>query len=181
MKQAAALATPIATLGAVQMLGASQTTPWPTIGANFVDVQFWLTIFIVALAGAFGGVSYELLLRGGAIELPHRVKPGTGGRSYGSAPVENLIALGILGRALVGAGAGLSVLLFVGPSNGHTAIALGVTSGAAAPAMIRLMRKRFISLAEALSTIRGGSRTAQARGQTEPPLATPRRVKVVAA
>ena len=54
MKQAAALATPIATLGAVQMLGASQTTPWPTIGANFVDVQFWLTIFIVALAGAPG-------------------------------------------------------------------------------------------------------------------------------
>jgi hypothetical protein len=178
MKQAAALATPIATIGAVQYLGASQTTPWPTIGGDFLDLQFWLTIVIVALAGAFGGVSYELLLRGGAIELPHRVKPGTGGRSYGSAPVENLIALGILGRAFVGAAAALSALLFVGPNSGHTAIALGVTSGAAAPAMIRLMRKQLLSMAEALSTLRGSARAPQGRGQAE---TAPRPVKALAA
>jgi hypothetical protein len=171
----------VARFTAVQMLAASQTTPWSTIGGDFLDVQFWLTVFIVALAGAFGGASYELLLRGGAIELPHRVKPGTGGRSYGSAPVENLIALGILGRALVGAAAALSVLLFVGPSSGHAAMGLGVTSGAAAPAMIRLMRKQLLSAAEALSTLRGSSRAPQGRGQTGLPLAAPRPVKAVAA
>ena len=96
MKQAAALATPIATLGAVQMLAASQTTPWSTIGGDFLDVQFWLTVFIIALAGAFGGAS-----------------------------------------------------------SGHAAMGLGVTSGAAAPAMIRLMRKQLLSAADALSTLRG--------------------------
>ncbi len=175
MKQAAALATPIATLGAVQLFGASQTAPWSKINGDFLDVQFWLAIVIFALAGAFGGVSYELLLRGGAIELPHRVKQGTGGRSYGSAPVEHLIALGIVGRALVGAAAGLSVLLFVGPSNGHTAIALGVTSGAAAPAMIRLMRKQLLSMAEALSTM---SRSPQGKAEA---VSGPRPVKAVAA
>jgi hypothetical protein len=50
------------------------------------------------LGGAFGGVSYELLLRGGAIELPHRVKPDSGGRSYSHAPPETLVALGTMNR-----------------------------------------------------------------------------------
>src|SRR3979411_3048274 len=103
MKQAAALATPIATLGAVQLFGASQTAPWSKINGDFLEVQFWLAIVIVALAGAFGGVSYELLLRGGAIELPHRVKQGTGGRSYGMAPGEDLMALRMPGGAPVDA------------------------------------------------------------------------------
>jgi hypothetical protein len=101
MKHAATVAlsaSPVVTFGAWQMLGSSATPQWSAIGADLVDGRFWLTVVVMLLGGAFGGVSYELLLRGGAIELPHRVKPDSGGRSYSHAPPETLVALGTMNR-----------------------------------------------------------------------------------
>src|SRR5690242_11014897 len=103
-------ASPLVTFGAMQMFGSSGTRQPPTVTDDFMSPRFWLTIVVVLLGGAFGGVSYELLLRKGAIELPHRVKPDAPGRSFTHAPAETLIALGIVGRALVGSAAALSVL-----------------------------------------------------------------------
>jgi hypothetical protein len=50
--------------GALQMLGSSATPQWSAIGIDLVDARFWLSVVVMLLGGAFGGVSYELLLRG---------------------------------------------------------------------------------------------------------------------
>jgi hypothetical protein len=156
MKHAAALAvssSPLVTFGALQMLGSAQTPQWPALADDFLNLHFWLTMLVVFVGGAFGGISYELLLRGGAIELPHRVRPGAVGRSFTHAPPESLIATGIVGRAMVGAAAALAVLLVAAPSTAQAAIAVSVTSGAAAPAVIRVMRRHLLAAAEALSRV----------------------------
>jgi hypothetical protein len=176
MRTAAAVAvssSPIVTFGALQLLGSSQVPRWPAVADEFADPRFWLTIVIMLLAGAFGGVAYELLLRKGAIELPHRVRLDMGGRTYSHAPHECLIALGTLGRGFVGAAAAMTVLLVVAPSNAHAAIALGVTSGAAAPAVIRLMGKQLLFAADALARLRERSRASAS--ETEEAPAPPRR------
>jgi len=152
MKQAAvAIGSPFATFGALQLLSASQVPQWPSVAADFGTSGLWVTVLALMICGAFGGVAYELLLRGGTIELPHRVRPDSVGRNFTHAPAESLIALGVVGRALVGAAAALSVLLVVAPSSAHATLALGVTAGAAAPALIRLMRRQLLFAADALS------------------------------
>src|SRR5205085_11024412 len=77
MKQTAAVAfsaSPLVGFGALQMLGSGATPQWSGITDDFLSPRFWLTIVIMLLGGAFGGMAYELLLRGGALELPHRVR-----------------------------------------------------------------------------------------------------------
>jgi hypothetical protein len=157
----AAGSSPIVTFGALQLLGASQSPRWTGIGDELGDPRTWLTLVLMLIAGAFGGVAYELLLRKGAIELPHRVtRRSIGRRRYAHAPAETLIALGTLGRALVGSAAAMCVLLVVAPTNAHSAIAFGVTAGAAAPAVIRLMRKQLLFAADAIERLKDASRSA---------------------
>src|SRR4051812_41661837 len=124
MKHAAAVAigsSPFVTFGALQVLGASQTPRWGEVADDLLNGRFWLTLAIILLSGAFGGISYELLLRKGAIELPHRVRRRAGDRRrYGGESVENLIALGILGRGIVGASAAAAALIVLAPSNAHS-------------------------------------------------------------
>jgi hypothetical protein len=170
MRTAAAVAvgsSPVLTFGALQLLGSSQAPQWSAISDDFFNPRFWVTLVVLLVSGAFGGVSYELLRRGGAVELPHRVRPDRGGRTFQHAPHDSLIALGIVGRAIVGASAAAAVLMVVAPSTAHSAIALGVTSGAAAPALIRLMRKQLLFAADALSRLSGDSR-AQDRAAVRP-------------
>ena len=147
------------TIGALQLLGGPQTPQWSSIADDFFSPRFWFTLLVLLISGAFGGVSYELLLRGGTIELPHRVRPGHGGRTFHHAPRNSLIALGIVGRSIVGASAAAAVLMVVAPSTAHSAVALGVTAGAAAPALIRLMRKQLLFAADALSRLGGEHRS----------------------
>jgi hypothetical protein len=164
MKHAAvAIGSPFATFGALQLLGASQVPQWPSVAADFASPGLWVTILALVVAGAFGGVAYELLLRGGTIELPHRVRPDAVGRNYTHAPAESLIALGVVGRALVGSAAAVSVLLVVAPTSAHATLALGITSGAAAPALIRLMRRQLLFAADALSRVQRQPQTSAAR------------------
>jgi hypothetical protein len=171
MKHAAAVAlgsSPIVTLGALHVLGNAQPPHWSVQANEFLTLAFWLTILVALAGGAFGGISYEVLLRGGAIELPHRVRADNPGRAYTHAPAENLIALGIVGRALVGAAAAMTVLLVIEPGNGHLSIALSVTSGAAAPAVIRLMRRQLLAAANAFSRRADDPRASQARADAGP-------------
>lgn len=149
-------ASPLVTFGAMHMFGSSATPQAPTVTDDFMSVRFWLTIVVMLLGGAFGGVSYELLLRKGAIELPHRVHTHAAGRNYSHAPAETLIALGIVGRALVGSAAALCVLMVASPATGHAALALSVTAGAAAPALIRLMKRQLLVLCNVLDRFNQG-------------------------
>jgi hypothetical protein len=170
MKQVAALAlgsSPIVTFGALQILSGPQTPHWAAVSDDFFNPRFWLTVVVLLIAGAFGGISYELLLRGGAIELPHRVRPDAVGRKYTHAPAESLIATGFVGRGVVGASAALSVLLVLAPSSAHAALALGVTSGAAAPALIRLMRRQLMFAADLLTRMQREPRDPQPRAESE--------------
>jgi hypothetical protein len=182
MRNVAAVAigsSPVLTFGALQLLGSSQPTPWSGIADDFLNLRFWFSLTVVLLCGAFGGVAYELLLRGGAIELPHRVRADDG-KQYSHAPARTLIALGIVGRAIVGAAAAVTLLFVVAPTTAHSAIAMSVTAGAAAPAMIRLMRKQLLFAADAMSRFSRESRTREAAPQPEsaPP---PRPVAAAAA
>src|SRR5207237_8382521 len=155
-------ASPLVGFGALQMLGSGATPQWSGITDDFLSPRFWLTIVIMLLGGAFGGMAYELLLRGGAIELPHRVREEEVGRKYTHAPADTLIALGILGRGLVGAAAAVTILVVTAPTSAHAAIALSVTSGAAAPALIRLMRRQLMIVADVLGRMNRSERSSNA-------------------
>jgi hypothetical protein len=170
MRHAAALAlgsSPLVTFGALQLLGSPQPVQWTGVANDLVDGRFWLTLVVMALAGAFGGVAYELLLRKGAVELPHRLTTRTARRRSSHAPPEHVFVLGTLGRALVGAAAAMTVLLVVSPSTAHGAVALGVTAGAGAPAVIRLMKKQLMFAADALQRLSHAPRKQQPAA-TEP-------------
>ena len=170
MKHTAAVAmgaSPIVTFGALQLMGSSATPQWSAIADDLLSGRFWLTVLVMLIGGAFGGISYELLLRGGAIELPHRVKPDEVGHNYTHAPAETLIAVGTVGRGLVGAAAAISVLLVASPATAYAALALAVTSGAAAPAIIRLMRKQLMFAADVLGRVSRTERTQQQAAATE--------------
>ena len=174
MKQSAAVAfsaSPLVGFGALQMLGTGAAPQWSGIVDDFLSPRFWLTILIMLVGGAFGGMAYELLLRGGAIELPHRVREEEVGRKYTHAPADTLIALGILGRGLVGAAAAVTILMVTAPTSAHAAIALSVTSGAAAPALIRLMRRQLMIVADVLGRAGRSERSSSsssARNETAP-------------
>lgn len=162
MKTAAAVAigsSPVLTFGALQLLGTSQPTQWAAITGDFLDLRFWFTLWVMMMCGSFGGIAYELLLRGGAIELPHRVRVTNPGRASRHGPTETLFSLGIVGRAIVGAAAAATVLLVIAPSTAQSAIALGVTAGAAAPALIRLMRKQLLFAADAMARLQRDSKS----------------------
>jgi hypothetical protein len=172
MRNAATLAlgaSPIVTFGALQMFGTPQPSQWSEIADAFMNVHFWLTVAVILVGGGFGGVSYELLLRKGAIELPHRVQAETVGRNHSHVPAETLVAFGIVGRAMVGAAAAMCVLLVATPSTPHGVIALSVTAGAAAPALIRLMRKQLLVAANVLDRLnQGGRETRPAQATRQP-------------
>jgi hypothetical protein len=82
---------------------------------------------------------------------------------------------------MVGAAAAATVLLVVAPSSAQSAIALGVTAGAAAPAVIRLMRKQLLFAADALSRMNRETRSADSSRVAEPTRPVPTRVPAPAA
>ena len=175
MRNVAAVAvgsSPVLTFGALQLLGSGQTSQWSGITDDFMNLRFWFSLMIVLLCGAFGGIAYELLLRGGAIELPHRVRAEEAKR-YTHAPAHTLIALGIFGRAIVGAAAALTLLFVVAPTTAHSAIAMSVTAGAAAPAMIRLMRKQLMFAADLMSRMTRESAKKESPAAVAPVAPTP--------
>ena len=94
MKQSAAVAfsaSPLVGFGALQMLGTGAAPQWSGIVDDFLSPRFWLTILIMLVGGAFGGMAYELLLRGGARspspERRGRCVPGSIPRSTNSMPM----------------------------------------------------------------------------------------------
>jgi|SRR5579859_4902449 len=141
---AAAGSSPLLTLGAIQFIHPS-AADWAAVAAGFLDPQFWFTLAVMFVFGAFGGVSYELLLLKGVIELPHR-----GDTSAADLANPHLVSLGIVGRAIVGAAAAGAMLLITSPNTPQTAVALAITSGIGSQALIRLLRKQLVAATKAL-------------------------------
>lgn len=130
----------------MQLFGSTSTPHFADVTGDFLSPTFWVTILVVALGGAFGGISYELMLRKGSIELPHGVQADAAtAKTCPHSPAEPTIALGIVGRALVGSAASVSALMVFTPSSGQATLALSVICGAAAPAVIRVLRKRVLA------------------------------------
>jgi hypothetical protein len=140
---AAAGSSPLLTLGAIQFMHSS-AADWAAVASGFLDPRFWFTLGVMLLFGAFGGISYELLLLKGVIELPHRGNPST------DLANPHLVSLGIVGRAIVGAAAAGSMLLVASPNSPQTAVALAITSGIGSQALIRLLRKQLVAATKAL-------------------------------
>jgi hypothetical protein len=116
----------------------------PAVAAGFLDSMFWFAFAMTVAFGAFGGLVYELLLRQGTLELPHRVTTQAEMAQHTHAPAHTLIKVGTLGRGVVGATAAVIVISIVPVGTPHAAAAVALTAGAAAPTLIRLVRKHLI-------------------------------------
>jgi len=118
----------------------------PAVATGFLDSMFWFALTMTLAFGAFGGVVYELLLRRGTIELPHRVTTHAEIDQYTHAPAHTLVKVGTLGRGVVGATAAVIVMSIIPVGTPHAAAAVALTAGAAAPTLIRLVRKHLIKV-----------------------------------
>ena len=74
LAMAAAGSSPILTLGAIQFMHPSPAD-WEAVAAGFLDPRFWVTLAVVLLFGAFGGVSH---LRSGNLSQRRLIVRGRG-------------------------------------------------------------------------------------------------------
>jgi hypothetical protein len=113
------------------------------------DPHLWLTLGVVALFGALGGIVAELLSLHGNIELPHRHPvdlkklPQHRRRSRLAHP-EHEIDLGIVSRLLLGSTAALASLALFAPPNATMLVAGALIAGSAATGVFRLVQGRML-------------------------------------
>lgn len=123
------------------------TEPRPIEGA--LDALFWRTLIIALVAGALGGMVYELIILQGNIELPHCAKEGETSEKYPHAIVKHMYDLGIIARIFVGALAGVIILLVFSPSTILGLVAISVVAGSAGMAVFSSIQDRlFAALAQ---------------------------------
>jgi hypothetical protein len=117
--------------------------PQPTPG--LMNALFWRTLVIALIAGACGGVVYELIILQGNIELPHRPKDTEASEKYRYAIIKHMYDLGIFARVIIGALAGVIVLLVFSPSTILGLVAISVTAGSAGIAVFNSIQDRLMA------------------------------------
>jgi uncharacterized membrane protein YeaQ/YmgE (transglycosylase-associated protein family) len=124
--------------------------PTPTSGfdpalvaAGFADPAFWVAFLATLVAGAVGGVVYELLILQGNLELPHKPTGEEVAEKYPHAIVKNLYDLGIWARVIIGALAAVAALLVLSPSTTFGLLATAVVAGSAGTSVFRSMQDRL--------------------------------------
>jgi len=129
---------------------AQEPTPTPTSGFNpvpvaagFADLSFWVALVATLVAGAVGGVVYELLILQGNLELPHKPTKDEVAEKYPYAIVKNLYDLGIWARVIIGALAAVAALLALSPSTTFGLLATAVVAGSAGTSVFRSMQDRL--------------------------------------
>jgi hypothetical protein len=145
-------------------------TPTPTgldpgvVRDDLTDAAFWTTVLVTLIAGALGGVVYELLILHGNIELPHRPSKDelTGTLPY--AVAGHLIDLGIVARVIIGGLAALAALLVLSPATTFRLIATSIVAGSAGTAVFRSVQDRLLAVVAQKETADVKDR---ARKQTE--------------
>jgi hypothetical protein len=113
------------------------------------EPNLWLTLGVVALFGALGGVVAELLSLHGNIELPHRhqldpKKLREHRRRSKLAHPEHEIDLGIVSRILLGSTAAIASLALYVPPNSMMLVAYALIAGSAATGVFRLVQGRML-------------------------------------
>jgi hypothetical protein len=116
--------------------------------------HLWVTLGVVALFGALGGVVAELLSLHGNIELPHRHQlgpktPRQHQRRSKLAHPEHEIDLGIVSRLLLGSTAALASLALFAPQNPMLLVANALIAGSAATGVFRLVQGRMLGKSSA--------------------------------
>ena len=127
---------------------AQEPTPPPlvnpgTVASGFGDPNFWVSLLATLIAGALGGVVYELLILQGSIELPHRVTDEEIGERPAYAITKYMVDLGIWARVIIGALAAVAALLILSPSTTFALIATALVAGSAGTSVFRSMQDRL--------------------------------------
>ncbi len=124
--------------------------PTPEVFSPEVIVQgltsaFWITLLITLVAGAIGGMVYELLILQGNIELPHIPTKEEVTEKFPYAIVEHVRDLGIFARIIIGALAAVAALLALSPSTTFGLLATAAVAGSAGTSIFRSMQDRLLA------------------------------------
>jgi len=129
---------------------AQEPTPTPTSGfdpapvaAGFADPAFWVALLATMVAGAVGGIVYELLILQGNLELPHKPIPEEVTEKFPYAVVQNVYDLGILARVIIGALAAVAALFALSPSTAFSLLATAIIAGSAGTSVFRSVQDRL--------------------------------------
>ncbi len=116
----------------------------PDVIVGGITYNFLLTLLITLVAGAIGGIVYELLLLQGNIEKPHQPTEQEA-EKYPYAIFAYLFDLGIYARIIVGALAAVAATLAFTPSTPLSLLATGVIAGSAGVSIFRSMQDRLLA------------------------------------
>ena len=120
----------------------SEMDPASVVG-DLGSWEFWVALLVTLVAGAVGGVVYELLILQGNLELPHKPTDEEISEQYPYAVVKNLYDLGIWARVIIGALAAVAALLVLAPSSAFGLLATAVVAGSAGTAVFRSLQDRL--------------------------------------
>jgi hypothetical protein len=112
------------------------------VASGLADPTFWVAFVATLVAGAVGGVVYELLILQGNLELPHRPTEEELTGQYPHAITRNLYDLGIWARVIIGALAAVAALLVFTPATTFGLLSTAVVAGSAGTSIFRSMQDR---------------------------------------
>jgi hypothetical protein len=122
-------------------------TPAPTdvqkLARGIFDLSFVLVLIVAAVAGALGGLVYELLILQGSLERPHSLTEDEVGEAFPYAKPTYMYDLGIWARVIIGALAAIAALLVFSPNTALELVAMAVVAGSAGTAVFRSLQDRL--------------------------------------
>ena len=123
----------------------STTTEFnPNVIIEGLTINFFITLIITLIAGAVGGIVYELIVLQGNIERPHKPSEKEA-EKHPYAIVDFLFDLGIWARIIIGGLAGVAAVFLLSPSTTFGLLAIAVVAGSAGISIFRSMQDRLIA------------------------------------
>ncbi|HEY0582158.1 MAG TPA: hypothetical protein VGE94_08240 [Chloroflexota bacterium] len=144
---AAVASMPVASAG-LHAVGVSTDLDTTVMASGLLQPTLWLTLGVVALFGALGGIVAELLSLHGEIELPHHSRRATKTRHSRLADPRYEIDLGIVSRLILGATAALALLAIYVPTSPTALVVNALIAGSAGTGVFRLAQGRILGKAQ---------------------------------
>jgi len=124
-----------------------------TAGAQAGAIDFgafpWIQVVVTLLAGAAGGLVYELIILQGAVEHGHALAQGEVNVPLPHAVAANAYDWGVWARLIIGALAAVAVQLVFTPETWITLVATSVVAGSAGISVFQSLQNRLLtSIAE---------------------------------